>query len=165
MGARLPLNSFFIGNRSSPIFKGDAELTATVNRFRGWVASAEAMAAKYSAPPAAIDFDSTKKLVRDKQLVEALEKFYKSAKLPPKTYEWSAEEKTDKLKQIEEARSREAFTAELIEDTELEIAFLTENRTTRDTDYNMMAEAYPDLADEVENEIDNREWFKDYIIK
>lgn len=147
------------------MFKGDTELVAAVNRFRGWVASAEAMAAKYSAPPAAIDFESTKKTVRDKQLVEALEKFYKSAKPPPKTYEWSAEEKADTLRQIEEAQSREAFTAELIEDTEREIAFLTEYRTTRETDYTKMAEAYPDLADEVEDEIDNREWFKDYIVK
>ena len=147
------------------MFKGDTELTAAVNRFRAWIASAEAMAAKYSAPPAAIDFESTKTLVRDKQLVEALENFYKSARPPPKIYEWSAEEKADTLKQIEEARSREAFTAELIEDTELEIAFLTENRTTRDTDYAMIAEAYPDIAEEVEDEIDNREWFKDTIVK
>lgn len=147
------------------MFTGDPELIASVNRFRGWVASAEAMAAKYSAPPEPIDFESTKKTVRDKKLVEALEKFYGSAKPAPKTYEWSAEEKADTSNQIEEARSREAFTAELIEDTEKEISFLKENRTTRDMSYTQMAEAYPDLADEVEDEIDNREWFKDYIVK
>jgi predicted nuclease with TOPRIM domain len=147
------------------MFTGDTELIASVNRFRGWVASAEAMATKYSAPPEPIDFESTKKTVKDKKLVESLETFYKSAKPAPKTYEWLAEEKVDALKQIEEARSREAFTAELIADAEQEISFLKENRTTRDMSYTQMAEAYPELADEAEDEIDNREWFKDYIIK
>jgi hypothetical protein len=31
--------------------------------------------------------------------------------------------------------------------------------------YTEIAEAYPDLADEVEEELDNRDWFKDYIVK
>jgi tRNA A37 threonylcarbamoyladenosine synthetase subunit TsaC/SUA5/YrdC len=81
------------------------------------------------------------------------------------TYEWSAEDKASSLQQIEEAKSREAFTAELIEDTEKEIAYLKANRTTREMSFTEMAEAYPDLADQVEAELDNREWFKDYIIK
>lgn len=81
------------------------------------------------------------------------------------TYEWSAADKANAAQQIEEARSREAFTAELMEDTEKEILFLKENRTTRAVSYTEMAEAYPDLADECEEEIDNREWFKDFIVK
>lgn len=81
------------------------------------------------------------------------------------TYEWSAEEKAIAAQQIEEAKNREAFTAELIEDTEKEILFLKENRTTRAMSYTEIAEAYPDLADECEEEIDNREWFKDYVLK
>lgn len=147
------------------MFKGDPELAASVTNFRSWVASAEAMADKYAAPPPAIDFGATKKVVRDKSLVDSLEKFYKASKPPPKTYEWSAEDKASAQQQIDEAKSREAFTAELIEDAEKEIAFLKANRTNREMSYTEMAEAYPDLADEVEEELDNREWFKDYIIK
>lgn len=147
------------------MFKGDADLTASVNNFKSWVASADAMADKYAAPPPAIDFGATKKVVRDKSLVDSLEKFYKASKPPPKTYEWSAEDRAFAEQQIAEAKSREAFTAELIDDAEKEIAFLKANRTTRETSYTEMAEAYPDLADEVEAELDNREWFKDYIVK
>lgn len=147
------------------MFKGDADLIASVNNFKGWVASAEVMADKYSAPPPAIDFGATKKVVRDKSMVDALEKFYKASKPPPKTYEWSAEDKASAQQQIDEAKSREAFTGELIDDAEKEIAFLKANRTTREMSYTEIAEAYPDLADEVDAELDNREWFKDYIIK
>jgi len=147
------------------MFKGDSDLVASVNNFKSWVASAEAMASKYAAPPPPIDFGATKKVVRDKAIVDSLEKFYSSAKPPPKTYEWSAEDKAFAQQQIDEAKSREAFTAELIEDAEKEIAFLKANRTNREMSYTEMAEAYPDLADEVEEELDNREWFKDYIIK
>lgn len=147
------------------MFKGDTDLVASVSNFRGWVASAEAMAAKYSAPPPPVDFEATKKVVRDKSLVDSLEKFYTSNKAPPKTYEWSAEDKASADEQIAEAKSREAFTAELIADAEKEIAFLKANRTDREMSYTEIAEAYPDLADEVEEELDNRDWFKDYIVK
>ena len=151
--------------RNSPMFKGDADLIASVNHFKSWVASAEALAEKYKAPPPPIDFEATKKVCKDKPLVEALEKFYKASKPPPKIFEWSAEDKASSQQQIQEAKGREAFTAELIEDTEKEIAFLKANRTTREMSYTEIAEAYPDIADEVEAELDNREWFKDYIIK
>ena len=62
-------------------------------------------------------------------------------------------------------RAERHLQSELIEDTEKEIAYLKANRTSRDMSYTEIAEAYPDLADEVEEELDNREWFKDYIIK
>ena len=147
------------------MFKGDSDVIAAANNFRAWVAKAEAKAEQYAAPPPAIDFGATKAVVRDKSLVDSLEKFYKASKPPPMTYEWSAEDKAFSQQQIDEAKSREAFTAELIEDAEKEIAFLKANRTTREMSFTEMAEAYPDLADQVEEELDNREWFKDYIIK
>eukprot|EP00544_Gedaniella_sp_CCMP2646_P001582 CAMPEP_0202507034 /NCGR_PEP_ID=MMETSP1361-20130828/51508_1 /ASSEMBLY_ACC=CAM_ASM_000849 /TAXON_ID=210615 /ORGANISM="Staurosira complex sp., Strain CCMP2646" /LENGTH=171 /DNA_ID=CAMNT_0049141125 /DNA_START=392 /DNA_END=907 /DNA_ORIENTATION=- len=150
---------------NSPIFKRDPEVIGAVNDFKAWVAKAEAKAEQFASPPPAIDFEATKKDVRDKSLVDSLEKFYKASKPPPMTYEWSAEDKASSLQQIEEAKSREAFTAELIEDAEKEIAYLKANRTTREMSFTEIAEAYPDLADQVEAELDNREWFKDYIIK
>jgi len=107
--------------------------------FRAWTAKAETMAEKYSAPPAPIDFAAAKKSVRDVPLVEALEAF------------------------IEDAKAGLAFTQEMIEDCEREIAFLRMNKTSRETSISDMKEVYPDIADEVETEIEKREWFKDTL--
>lgn len=133
--------------------------------FRAWTAKADAMAEKYAAPPSPIDFAAAKKSVRDVALVDALEKLYSSSSPPPETYEWSAEDKAAKDKLIAEAVEGQAFNQEMIEDTEREIAFLRTHRTTRDVSTNDMKDVYPDIAEEVETEIENREWFKDTLGK
>jgi hypothetical protein len=149
--------------RSSPVFRGDQELSAMVAGFRAWTAKAETMAEKYSAPPAPIDFAAAKKSVRDVPLVEALEAFYSSSSPPPLKYEWSAEDQATKSQLIEDAKAGLAFTQEMIEDCEREIAFLRMNKTSRETSISDMKEVYPDIADEVETEIEKREWFKDTL--
>ena len=123
------------------------------------------MAEKYSAPPTPIDFARAKSAVRDKALVEALEKLYSSSSPPAQVYEWSAEDKADKAKQIEDAKGRLAFTQEMIDETEKELAFMKRTKTTRDTSASDLKENYPDLAEEIEKEIENREWFKDTLNK
>uniref|UniRef100_A0A6S8YNK8 Uncharacterized protein n=1 Tax=Ditylum brightwellii TaxID=49249 RepID=A0A6S8YNK8_9STRA len=151
---------------SAPVFKGgDQELAAQVGRFRAWAGAAEAMAEKYSEPPAPIDFAAAKSSVRDKALVEALEALYTTSKPPVETHEWSAEDQADKAQQIEDAQGRLAFTQEMIEETEAELAFLRANRTTRETSGNDLKQNFPDIAEEVEKEIENREWFKDTLAK
>lgn len=152
-------------NRSSPVFKGDNELSSMVAGFRAWTAQADAMAEKYSAAPSPIDFASAKKSVRDVSLVESLEKMYTSSSPPPLTYEWSKEDQAAKAQLIEDAKAGLAFTQEMIEDTEREIAYLRTHRTTRETSTSDMKEIYPDIAEEVEKEIENREWFKDTLNK
>ena len=151
--------------RSSPLFKGDPEVASAVSAFRSWAASAEAMAEKYSSPPAPVDFASAKSAVRDTALVESLEKLYSSNTPPPETYEWSADDKADKAQQIEDAKGRLAFTQEMIDETEKELAFMKANKTTRETSASDLKETYPDIAEEVEKEIENREWFKDTLTK
>lgn len=131
--------------------------------FRAWTAQADAMAEKYSAPPAPIDFAAAKKSVRDTALVDALESLYKSSSPPPETYVWSEEDQANKAQLIDDAKAGLAFTEEMIEDTQKEIEFLSVNRTTRDISTNEMKEVYPDIAEEVETEIENREWFKDTV--
>ena len=121
------------------------------------------MAEKYSSPPTPIDFTSSKSTVRDKALIENFEQFYKSATPQSEVYEWSAEDKADKLSQIEEAKGRLAFTLEMIEETEAELEFMKNNRVGRDTTMSDMKEAYPDIADETEKELEERKWFKDAI--
>ncbi|KAL3768549.1 hypothetical protein ACHAWO_011504 [Cyclotella atomus] len=150
---------------SSPVFKGDHEISAMVSSFRAWTAQADAMAEKFSAPPTPIDFAAAKKSVRDVALVEALEKMYKSAKPPAETFAWSAEDQAKKAQLVEDAKADMAFTKEMIDDTEKEIVYMRLNKTTRDMSVNDMKEIYPDIAEEVENEIENREWFKDTLNK
>lgn len=150
---------------SSPLFKGDPELAAAVSNFRGWAANAEAMAEKYKAAPAPVDFSKAKSAVRDQSLVDGLEALYKNNKPPAETYEWSAEDQAEKAKQIEDAKARQGFTQEMIEDAERELAFMKDNRLSRDMSVSDMKEIYPDIAEEVETEIENREWFKDTLSK
>ena len=121
------------------------------------------MATKYAAKPAAIDFADHKKAVRDTSLVDSLEAFYKSAAPAPESFEWSAEERAEKLKQIDEAKGRLAFTQEMIEETEAELEFMRSNKTTRETSGSDIKEAYPDIAEETEMELEERKWFKDAI--
>eukprot|EP00545_Synedropsis_sp_CCMP1620_P012311 CAMPEP_0119003138 /NCGR_PEP_ID=MMETSP1176-20130426/373_1 /TAXON_ID=265551 /ORGANISM="Synedropsis recta cf, Strain CCMP1620" /LENGTH=172 /DNA_ID=CAMNT_0006954707 /DNA_START=52 /DNA_END=570 /DNA_ORIENTATION=+ len=150
---------------NAPVFKGDQDVASRVTQFRGWVAQAETMAEQYKVAPAAIDFAAAKKSVRDTQLIEALEKLYTSGAPPAENFAWSAEDKADKSAQIEEAKASLAFTQEMIADTEKEIAFMKANRTTRETSATELAEAYPDVAEEIEDEISRREWFKDTVAK
>merc|ERR1712029_524684 len=108
---------------------------------------------------------AVKASVRDAALVSALEKMYTSSSPPSQTYEWTAEDQANKAQLIEEANERMAFTQEMIDDTQKEIAFLRVNKTTRDTSANDFKDIYPDIAEEVETEIENREWFKDTVAK
>ena len=147
--------------RSAHHFKSNPEVSQAVSAFRAWVSSAETMAEKYSSPPTPIDFASSKSSVRDTSIVEELETFYKSNTPPAEVYTWSEEDKADKATQIEEAKGRLAFTLEMIEETEKELAFMKSNRTTKETSGVDIMDAYPDVAEETEKEIEERKWFKD----
>ena len=136
-----------------------------VANFRAWTAKADTMSEKYSAAPTPIDFATAKGKVRDGSLVDALEKLYASSSPPAETFEWSADDKAKKAQLIEDAKESLAFTQEMIEDTQKEISFLRVNKTTRDTSANDMKMIYPDIADEVEDEIEKREWFTDTLAK
>ena len=86
---------------------------------------------------------------------------YKSSSPAPITYEWSSDDQAAKNQLIADAKEELAFTQEMIEDTTKEIAFLRLNKTTRDVSVSDMKEVYPDIAEEVEKEIEDREWFTD----
>jgi len=148
---------------SKPVFKTNSELIATINKFRGFLANADTMATKYSGPPSSIDFDTAKSKIRSKDLVDNLEKFYSSASPPAETYEWSAEAQAEKEALYDDS------VAEVIavkKDLEYYTAYLEKmkaNRTTRDTTLTQIREMYPEVAAEVDKEIDNREWFTDVV--
>ena len=126
-------------------------------------------AEKYSAAPSAIDFSSAKSKVRDAALVGKLESFYSKAlsagMIKPEVHEWPEEDRAMRLAQIEEAKKTVAETNEMIAKAEEEMEFLQSNKTTRDTSCGDWKKIYPEIADEVEQELVDREWFKDNIVK
>ena len=154
------LMPLFLLFRSADVWKA-APIVHNVNQFRAWVATADAQAEKYKAAPAAVDFASVKKGVRDTELVDMLESFYKTAKPPAEVHEWDAADKAFKEKYFDQVKEQAAFYADLKQDLEKEIAYQKETRTTADTTvYDLMCNN-PTLHEEIEDEIERREWFKD----
>eukprot|EP00934_Nitzschia_sp_Nitz4_P002059 Nitzschia sp. Nitz4//scaffold9_size221794//62340//63220//NITZ4_001336-RA/size221794-snap-gene-0.180-mRNA-1//-1//CDS//3329560971//2059//frame0 len=145
---------------SADVWKA-APIAHNVNQFRAWVATADAQAEKYKAAPGAVDFASTKSAVRDTEMVDMLESFYKSAELAPETYEWDAEDKAFKEAHFEQVKEQAAVYAELKDDLIKEIEFQKATKTTATTTvYDLMCNN-PTIHEEIEDEIERREWFKD----
>mmetsp|Transcript_15613 Transcript_15613/g.39278 ORF Transcript_15613/g.39278 Transcript_15613/m.39278 type:complete len:174 (+) Transcript_15613:88-609(+) len=140
-----------------------APIVQNVNKFRSWVATADSQAEKYAAPPGPVDFASAKEAVRDKELVEFMEAFYKSAEIPPETHEWDKEEKDFKLAHFEQVKEQATVYAELKEDTLKEIEFLKSTKTTEETTIHDLMCNNPTIHEEIEDEIERREWFKDLV--
>mmetsp|Transcript_12579 Transcript_12579/g.25961 ORF Transcript_12579/g.25961 Transcript_12579/m.25961 type:complete len:173 (-) Transcript_12579:142-660(-) len=140
-----------------------APIIQNVSKFRSWVATADSQAEKYAAPPGPVDFASAKEAVRDKELVEFMEAFYKSAEIPPETHEWDKEEKDFKLAHFEQVKEQAAVYAELKEDTIKEIEFLKSTKTTEETTIHDLMCNNPTIHEEIEDEIERREWFKDLV--
>jgi len=147
------------------VFKSTPEVASQVNQFRTWVAGSEQMAEKYTAAPTPVDFAGMKGKVRDAALVDSLEAMYKTASIPPEVHVWDEADKADKLAQIEAAKDRLSNTYAMIEETEKEIAYLKTTRSTRETSIGELKGVYPEVAAEVEQEIENRQWFKDTLAK
>eukprot|EP00538_Stauroneis_constricta_P011879 CAMPEP_0119551410 /NCGR_PEP_ID=MMETSP1352-20130426/4675_1 /TAXON_ID=265584 /ORGANISM="Stauroneis constricta, Strain CCMP1120" /LENGTH=173 /DNA_ID=CAMNT_0007597467 /DNA_START=58 /DNA_END=579 /DNA_ORIENTATION=- len=138
-----------------------APIAANVNQFRSWVATADAQAEKYNAAPKPVDFDAAKSKIRDTELVEKLQSFYTSAKLPAETHEWDAADKAAKLEHFEQVKEQAAVYEELKAELEREIEFLKSTKTTEDTTvYDLMCNN-PTIHEEIEDELERREWFKD----
>lgn len=137
------------------------EVTARANRLKSWVAMTETQFEKYQKPPPPIDFASAKKKVRDQELVEALEKFYASSTPPAEVHSLSAEELEEMDQKLAYARELDALNKEFLPVLEAELEFQATNRTTMDTTILDMKLNYPLIHEEIEDELERREWFKD----
>lgn len=125
------------------------------------MATADAQAEKYKSAPSPIDFAGAKKNIRDSELVDMMESFYKGAKVPAETHEWDAEDKAHKEGYLSQVEEQAAFYADLKDDLVKEIAFQKSTKTTADTTvYDYMCNN-PTIHEEIEDEIERREWFKD----
>jgi len=121
----------------------------------------EAMFDKYQKPPPPVDFAAAKTNVRDSELVDSLESFYKSNQPPPEIHELSSEEEKEMDEKIVYLKQLDAVHKEFLPVLEKEIAFQKNNRTTAETTIFDMKLNYPLLHEEIEDEIERREWFKD----
>jgi hypothetical protein len=116
---------------------------------------------KYQAPPAPIDFATTKKSVRDGGLVDVLESFYKASKPPAETYEMPLEETTKSEETIAFLKEADKLNKEFLPVIEKEIAFYETTRTSVDTTMYDAFVNFPSIHEEIEDELERREWFKD----
>eukprot|EP00527_Entomoneis_sp_CCMP2396_P006644 CAMPEP_0198146084 /NCGR_PEP_ID=MMETSP1443-20131203/27283_1 /TAXON_ID=186043 /ORGANISM="Entomoneis sp., Strain CCMP2396" /LENGTH=183 /DNA_ID=CAMNT_0043809919 /DNA_START=38 /DNA_END=589 /DNA_ORIENTATION=- len=146
---------------TKPVFTAGQQATAHYNAIKSWVAMSDAEAKKYASPPGAVDFASAKSTVRDKALVEVLEAFYKANQPPAETFELSAEEQEKMEHHLAFLRDQAAFNDESLPVLKKELEFWKDIRTTTETTYDEMCMAHPVIHEEIEDEIERREWFKD----
>ena len=134
---------------------------AQYNAVKSWVAMADSAAETYKTAPGPIDFAATKSKVRDQELVSMLENFYKSNQPPAETHEWAAEEQEQMDYHLQFLKELDAFNKEALPVLEKELEFQKSNRTTSETTMFDMKVNYPAIHEEIEDEIERREWFKD----
>ena len=146
---------------SRPVFSLSPEVAASYNKLKSWVSMSDSMAAKYSKPPAGIDFNGAKAKVKDTELVDMLEKFYASSTPPAETHEWPAEEQEMTDAQIAYLKELDALHKELLPVLKEELAFQESNRTDESTTIFDLKVNYPLMHEEIEDELENRQWFKD----
>ena len=137
------------------------QAAAHYNAIKSWVAMADSAAETYKTAPGPIDFGATKSKVRDQELVNMLESFYKANQPPAETHEWPAEDKKQMDHHIEFLKELDAFHKEALPVLEKELEFQKSNRTTTETTMFDMKVNYPAIHEEIEDEIERREWFKD----
>ena len=121
----------------------------------------DSMYEKYRKPPGPVDFASAKKKVRDAGLVEQLESFYKSNQPPPQTYAMPQAEKEKSAETIAYLKDLDALHREFLPVLEKEIQFYESVRTDENTTVMDMKMNYPLIHEEIEDELERREWFKD----
>jgi hypothetical protein len=151
----------YFHSRSREVFSCSPEVAAKFNKLKTWVATADATAEKYKSPPAAVDFSGAKTSIRDKELVDTLEAFYKSSTPPAEAHGFPEEELQSTEQKIAYLTELDALNKEFLPVLEKEIEFQKNNRTSKDTTMVDMQMNYPLIHEEIENELESREWFKD----
>lgn len=152
--------SFFLP-RSRPVWTSSPEVAAGYNKLRSWVAVSDAMFEQYQSPPTPIDFAAAKKSVRDSALVADLEAFYTANRAPAETHTLPESDVQNSVETVAYLTELDALHQELLPVLETEIDFFTTTRTTKDTTVFDMKLNYPLIHEEIEDELERREWFKD----
>ena len=139
----------------------DAAIAAKYNKLRSWVAMSDSMYEKFTAPPGPVDFEKAKKSVRDKELINSLEAFYATSTPPIETFAMPESEIVEAAENLKLVTEVDALFKEFIPVLEKEIEFLKVNKITMETSQYELKCNYPLIHEEIEDEIEAREWFKD----
>ncbi|KAF1336558.1 Syntaxin-like protein, partial [Globisporangium splendens] len=143
----------------------DPRARAALDSLRNVHGEIQAEAREYLKEPEAIDFDYYRSVIKNKDLVNALEENYKSIAFPTitpeelDTSEINEKETVDQLfaqlnEKVDDSKKRIVELQELI-------GLMEETRTTLDTTVDEIAAMYPEVSEEIDDEIANYDWEKD----
>ncbi|KAG5177226.1 hypothetical protein JKP88DRAFT_87523 [Tribonema minus] len=147
------------------ILKGPVKPHPSVLELRTDAAKVTAELAKYSEPPAPIDWASYRKRMKDPYVVDLMEKDYAASQKSFRKF--TVGELFDMDAAEVEFASRMERVNKQVEESKVELvkleallATMMKSRTTRETTVDDMIKAYPEMAKEIDEEIANHEWSK-----
>ncbi|TDH70181.1 hypothetical protein CCR75_008669 [Bremia lactucae] len=153
----------------------DPRARAALDSLRDAHGQMAAEARMYVKEPEPIDFDYYRSVIKNKELVDAMEANYKSISFPvitpeeldisaksdelPEELRLNEQEVVDKL--FSQLNEKVADSKARIEELKELIGLMEETRTTLDTTMDEMTAMYPEVEEEIDDEIANLEWEKD----
>ncbi len=149
--------------RDKPVWKHPVVLSA-MSAQSARLGEVQSLATQYAAPPTALDFTKYKDSIKtNRDLVEQLEKFYKAniTTVALAKESLSPEEKLEDEAFLQEVQTVSAQYAELIQMWEKEITLLEENKVSKTTTLAQLYEVYPEIAEELEDDMDDFNLIKD----
>ncbi|KAJ0403937.1 hypothetical protein P43SY_009430 [Pythium insidiosum] len=151
----------------------DPRARAALDSLRNLHGEIQSEARQFVNEPEAIDFDYYRSVIKNKELVNAMEENYKSIVFPtitPEDLDKISDSTPEELR-VNEKETVDQLFAQLhdkVEDSkkrivELQelISLLEETRTTLNTTMDEVTAMYPEVAEEIDDEIANFEWDKD----
>ncbi|KAG1698906.1 hypothetical protein DVH05_014324 [Phytophthora capsici] len=153
----------------------DPRARAALDSLRDVHGQIAADARAYVKEPEAIDFDYYRSVIKNKELVDAMEANYKSISFPtitpeeldaaaksadlPEELRLNEQETVDKL--FSQLNEKVADSKARIEELKELIGLMEETRTTLATTMDEVTAMYPEVEEEIDDEIANLEWEKD----
>ncbi|KAF0689857.1 Aste57867_18727 [Aphanomyces stellatus] len=119
----------------------------------------------YQREPEAINFTHYRNLIKNKDLVDALEENYRTIVFPDikpeDCYTPGRSVESDLKPTFNRLHAEIEDSTERIEELKEFITLLEATRTTKDTSVDEVAAMHPEIADEIEDEIARLDWEKD----
>uniref|UniRef100_M4C2M3 Uncharacterized protein n=1 Tax=Hyaloperonospora arabidopsidis (strain Emoy2) TaxID=559515 RepID=M4C2M3_HYAAE len=153
----------------------DPRARAALDSLRDVHGQIAAEARVYLKEPEAIDFDYYRSVIKNKELVDAMESNYKTIAFPkitpeeldvaakspelPEELRLNEQETVDQL--FSQLNEKVADSKARIEELKELIGLMEETRTTLATSMDEVTAMYPEVEEEIDDEIANLEWEKD----
>ncbi|EQC35501.1 hypothetical protein SDRG_07209 [Saprolegnia diclina VS20] len=143
----------------------DPRARASLDSLKQAHAAIMAEAREFAGEPEKINFAHYKALIKNKDLVEALEENYASIVFPDikpvDCYTAGSSLEADLKPTYERLDAEIVDSVERIEELKELIALMEETRTTKATTIDEVAAMHPEIVDEIDEEIANYDWEKD----